>query len=352
MCGLRRLGTCMGGNVFIHQPFDKPGSKRRLSFTGEIGNDTAFMDPNPVPPAPACRLKFWGVRGSVPTPGPSTVSYGGNTSCIEVRADDEIIVLDAGTGIRPLGLALAAEFGQQPINLTLLISHTHWDHIQGFPYFTPAYNSRNHVRILGYEGARHGLANTLAGQMESSYFPVALTEMPGSIAIEELQRMEFSIGRVEVRSMIVNHPGVVVGYRLFTSGGSIAYVPDNEPFGREGGSHHPDPNIELASAENENRQLVEFIREADILVIDAQYEQAEYDAHVGWGHGCVDDVVRLAIAGNVKHCFLFHHDPNHDDERVALMLAHARALAEAHNSPIRIDAAREGEEVLLKKQAP
>src|ERR1700760_1773379 len=137
--------------------------------------------------AQANRFKFWGVRGSIPTPGPDTVHYGGNTSCIEVRADDEIIILDAGTGIRPLGLALVEEFKEKPLNITLLISHTHWDHIQGFPFFLPAYNASNKLRILGYEGARAGLATTFAGQMESPYFPIALQQMPGHIMINELK---------------------------------------------------------------------------------------------------------------------------------------------------------------------
>lgn len=296
-----------------------------------------------------CRLKFWGVRGSVPTPGASTVFYGGNTSCVEVRADNEIIILDAGTGIRLLGLALAEEFKDKPINLTLLLTHTHWDHIQGFPYFLPAYKAPNRVRILGYEGARLGLASTLAGQMESTYFPIALTEMPGSIVIEELKRWEFNVGAVRVRASVVNHPGLAVGYRLYTSGGSIAYLPDNEPFGREGGTHNPERSGEGESTEDTNTHLIEFIRDTDALIIDAQYVQEEYDEHIGWGHGCVDDVVRLAIAANVKHLFLFHHDPSHDDDYITKMVAHARDLATGH--PLTIDAAREGEEFVLKKEA-
>src|SRR5881396_4165249 len=124
------------------------------------------------------RLKFWGVRGSIPTPGPSTVQYGGNTSCVEIRADGEIIILDAGSGIRRLGLALAQEFKDQSLNLTLLITHTHWDHIQGFPFFVPAYDPQNKLRILGYEGAKKGLYSTLTHQMESPYFPVSLQHVP------------------------------------------------------------------------------------------------------------------------------------------------------------------------------
>src|SRR5205814_893995 len=179
---------------------------------------------------PSTRLKFWGVRGSIPVPGPSTIGYGGNTTCVEVRTDGEIIILDAGSGIRELGLALEQEFGGAPINLTLLLTHTHWDHIQGLPFFLPAYKAKNSIRVLGYEGARAGLATILAAQMEVPFFPVSWRDLPGTIKIQELKKMEFTIGKVRVRARFLNHPGVCAGYRLFTRDGSIAFLPDNEPF--------------------------------------------------------------------------------------------------------------------------
>src|SRR5438046_2491461 len=164
----------------------------------------------------------------LPVPGPATIRYGGNTSCVEVRADGEIIVLDAGTGIRRLGLALQKELGPGTIKLTLLITHTHWDHIQGLPFFSPAYNSKNLIRILGYEGARAGLGTILAGQMETPFFPVSLHQLPSHRAIQGLKAMEFQIGKVKVEAKFANHPGICAGYRLFTSAGSVAYMPDNE----------------------------------------------------------------------------------------------------------------------------
>lgn len=294
----------------------------------------------------ATRVKFWGVRGSIPSPGPQTVTYGGNTSCVEIRADGQLIVLDAGSGIRGLGQALDAEFKEAPIDLTLLISHTHWDHIQGFPFFLPAYHPKNRLRILGYEGARDGLAATLAGQMESPYFPIALKQMPGNIVIEELKEMQFAIGPVRVEACFSNHPGVCVGYRLFTSAGSIVYLPDNEsvhePATGTNGSETLPRTIE--------HRLAAFVKDADVLICDAQYTRGEYAAHVGWGHGCVDDVVRFAIAGNVKQLFLFHHDPAHDDAFVADMLAQARDLAAKAGGTLRVEAAREGEEITLVPQ--
>lgn len=284
-------------------------------------------------------IKFWGVRGGIPTPGPETVRVGGNTSCVEIRADGELIILDAGSGLRPLGRAIAAEFSESPVSLTLLITHTHWDHIQGFPFFVPAYSPRNHIRILGFEGARNDLQATLAGQMESPYFPIALAQMPGNIVIEELKSLRFEIGRISAEACHVNHPGVCVGYRLRTSNGSICYIPDHESAPLD--SMEPD-----SVAATIERKVIEFIRETDVLIIDSQYTAEEYRSHVGWGHGCVDDVVRVARAAGVKHLVLFHHDPGHDDDFMDGMLARARKLA--NGSDLRISLAKEGDSVLLK----
>ena len=265
--------------------------------------------------------------------------YGGNTSCIEVRADGQIIILDAGTGIRPLGLELAREFDGAPIDLTLLITHTHWDHIQGFPFFRPAYEPKNTIRVLGFEGALLGLGSTLAGQMESPYFPIALQQMPGNVVIEELQSFDFRIGPVHARATTVNHPGIAVGYRLETSGGAVAYLPDNELF------HEEQAGDSRTHVDLQNRKLIDFIHGADVLIIDSQYDSEEYKNHIGWGHGCVDDVVRLALLGKVKRLYLFHHDPAHNDAQIDAMLAHARELAAG--SALEVFAAMEGEVVTL-----
>jgi phosphoribosyl 1,2-cyclic phosphodiesterase/CheY-like chemotaxis protein len=297
-------------------------------------------------PDVSTRVKFWGVRGSIPAPGPDTVHYGGNTSCVEVRADGEIIILDAGSGIRPLGLELGRKAGEQPISATLLITHTHWDHIQGFPFFLPAYNPKNRLRILGVEGARASLAATLAGQMESPYFPIALKQLPGNIEIEELRERRAKIGRVRIEACQSNHPDVAFGYRLFTSAGSLVYLPDNETF-NELAAGRPD----CAERRERTRQLTDFIAGADLLICDAQYDAEEYKTHMGWGHGCVDDVVRFAMAGNVRALQLFHHDPAHDDRKITEMLDHARKLAAAEGSPLQIDAAREGAEFVIKAPA-
>ncbi|MFN2477381.1 MAG: response regulator [Chthoniobacterales bacterium] len=300
---------------------------------------------------PSTRIKLWGVRGSIPVPGASTVRYGGNTTCVEVRADGEIIILDAGSGIRLLGIDLEKEFGEEPIKLSLLITHTHWDHIQGLPFFQPAYNQKNEIRVLGYEGARAGLAAILAGQMETPFFPVSLRDLPGNIAIEELKEMEFSIGKVRVQSKFANHPGICAGYRLYTSGGSIAFFPDNEPYEllKLQIADRDQTNVKDARefAKAERAKLVEFLRDTDVLIMDAQYTDAEYQQHIGWGHGALSRVVSIALEAKVRKLILFHHDPQHDDAKVDEMLEGARLLALESGQALEVEAAQEGAELWL-----
>ena len=276
------------------------------------------------------QLKFWGVRGSLPTPGPGTVRYGGNTSCVEVRSGDDIIILDAGTGLRALGRALMREFKNSPLNLTLLLTHTHWDHIHGLPFFAPIYDPHCRLRILGCEGAQQGLMAALTGQMESTYFPVPFAKVPSNIEVEEFKELNFDIGPFCIRAQRANHPGLCVGYRLLSPDGLIAFFPDTEP--RTGG---------------EDREMIEFVRDADVLILDSQYEPAEYKKHLGWGHGCVDDSVALALKADVRHLSLFHHDPDHDDRRLDAMVARARKLVAKQKSKLKVDAAQEGMTIQL-----
>jgi phosphoribosyl 1,2-cyclic phosphodiesterase len=298
-------------------------------------------------PPMALQLKFWGVRGSIPTPGPSTVEYGGNTSCLELRAGGQIIILDAGTGLRLLGRELQAEYGEHPMELTLLLTHTHWDHIQGLPFFMPVYKPQNHLRILGYEGARNGLSSVLTSQMESPFFPINLNEVPANVRIEELKEMRFSLGPVQVQAFAAFHPGTCVGYRLSYHGRSIAFFPDNElPRGPVNNS--PSRNSSCGSVPEFIRQLSEFLRGTDVLVMDTQYDRQEYADHVGWGHGCVDEVIMLALRAQVRHLYLFHHDPDHDDAKVSEMVMDARRLVAAQKGSLTVDAAREGATVELK----
>ena len=296
----------------------------------------------------SARLRLWGVRGSIPVPGPSTLRYGGNTTCVEFRADGEIIVLDAGSGIRALGNELEREFNSKSIHVTMLSTHAHWDHIQGLPFFTPAYHEKNSLRLLGYKGVGGGFGAILSRQMAVPFFPVRLRDLPCDLSIQELTDMEFSVGPVRVRSRFVNHPGNCVGYRLDAGAVSIAFVPDNEPY--EFRKLHAEacaratPEQARKFAVTERAKLVEFLSGADILFLDAQYTDEEYQQHIGWGHGSLTTSVDLAVDAKVKKLLLFHHDPNHDDDTIDKMIDKARQLGRERRSKMEIDGAREGAE--------
>lgn len=355
----RQAAFAAGAHEYLTKPLDLAHLGETLSSLVNSG-PKEVAPPSAVNPDPAvapawagnegARLRFWGVRGSIPTPGPGTIHYGGNTSCIEIRADGQIIILDAGSGLRPLGQKLVEEFGSNPIELTLLLTHTHWDHIQGIPFFLPVYHPHNRIHILGYEGARHGLENVLSNQMESPFFPVGLREVPANVRIEELRDLQFEVGPVRVEAMFANHPGICVGYRLYTSMGSVCFFPDNEPHI----GHRRSPHASCAPAgaafefaRTQDQKLIQFIRGTEVLIMDTQYDCEEYLHHIGWGHGCLDDVVAIAIEAQVKRLFLFHHDPNHDDQRISSMLERARGQVAEARSTLLVDAAREGLEVKL-----
>ena len=366
----REAALQAGADECIVKPISQADLLRLLHSFHHAAEETARPPPRrhtmldkpdeEFPPLPSrgaipegCALiRFWGVRGSIATPGPSTLLYGGNTSCVEIRADGQLIILDAGTGIRPLGERLAAEFKDVPLSMTILITHTHWDHIQGLPFFDAAYNSKNRLRILGYEGARESLLAVLSSQMESPYFPVGWRSLPSHIEIQELKQQHFNIGPIEVDSIYLNHPGICVGYRINTPAGAIAYLPDNEPFQRY--KYHADPKAQSAPTEilefarRMDQKLVDFIQDAAVLIIDAQYDATEYQTRVGWGHGCVDDVVALALNANVKRLYLFHHDPGHDDAKVTSMVEWARQFVSALGETLPVEAARESAELLLE----
>jgi phosphoribosyl 1,2-cyclic phosphodiesterase len=300
---------------------------------------------------PSARLRLWGVRGSIPVPGPATLRYGGNTTCIEFRAEGEIIVLDAGSGIRALGNELEREFKSKPIRVTMLSTHAHWDHIQGLPFFLPAYNEKNSLQLLGYKGVGGGFGAILSRQMAVPFFPVRLRDLPCELSIQELTEMDFKIGPVRVRSRFVNHPGNCVGYRLDAGSGSIAFVPDNEPY--EFRKLHAEacaratPEQARKFAVTERAKLVEFLNKSDILFLDAQYTDEEYQQHIGWGHGSLTTSVDLAVDANVGQLLLFHHDPNHDDDMIDKMVDRARELVRERRSKMKVDAAREGSEFSL-----
>ncbi|HSH38411.1 MAG TPA: MBL fold metallo-hydrolase [Chthoniobacterales bacterium] len=287
-------------------------------------------------------LRFWGVRGSIPSPSPETTRYGGNTSCIEVRAGDQILILDCGSGLRALGAALAAEFKPGGFNATILISHTHWDHIQGLPFFAPAYAERNHLRIFAQPGSGTRVQKALNNQMEPMHFPVRFGDLPGIAGVDELPKEGKEFGALMVRTINLNHPGGCAGFRFEANGTSVAYLPDHEPY-------HSCTLSKKASAEQRNAQarLVKFVRGCDVLILDTQYDEAEYATRIGWGHGCIADSIATAVAADVGELVCFHHDPAHCDTKINDMVSRGRQLARDHGARLHVRGAREGEQLLI-----
>jgi phosphoribosyl 1,2-cyclic phosphodiesterase len=293
------------------------------------------------------RVRFWGTRGSVPTPGPSTVRYGGNTACVEVRTNaGEFIIFDSGTGIRELGLHLARQGGA--VSAHLMLGHTHWDHISGFPFFTPLFVPGNHVVIYGARDLDRSLRDVLAGQMHYTYFPVPLGDLRAEIEFSELEEGEIKIADTVVRTHYLNHTAVCMGYRVEADGVAVAYITDHEPYGFSGGSDGAVGNgLRHGAIHGGDQRLIDFVRGVDLLIQDAQYTREEYGARRGWGHSSTDYVTDVAVEAGARRVALFHHEPTHADDDIDRMVEDARQRARAAGSNVDVFAAAEGKEIEL-----
>ena len=315
------------------------------------GEVTASPVCSPEPPPviygsagePPVQVTFWGTRGSIAKAGPSTLRYGGNTSCVAVRsASGTLLVLDCGTGAHGLGQALIEDPDGPPAEGHLLISHTHWDHIQGLPFFAPLFEPDTLWHVYGPRGLAGSLSETLAGQMEYSYFPVTIEQLAATVDYHDLVEGTLEIGDVTVHTRYTNHPALTLAYRIEADGASVVYASDHEP-------NRPELAAGGDVTVNANeRDHVAFLQDADLLIHDAQYLAEEYPAKVGWGHSTAEYAVALARAAAVRRLVLFHHDPARADDRLDALLARARDHADQVGFGGEVAAATEGETIDLQ----
>jgi phosphoribosyl 1,2-cyclic phosphodiesterase len=273
------------------------------------------------------QIKFWGVRGSTPTPQMDNMRYGGNTSCVELRVGESIFVLDCGTGFRNLGKQLSAEFVDKPINAHIFLSHFHWDHIQGIPFFQPLYDRPENHFFFHSSSRSRSLQRAIEEQMTDPYFPVDMSEMAAHRNFYDIDEDKIAFGDCTVQTRWLNHPQGCLGYRVETPEGVVVYATDNEP-----GDEQFDKNV---------RSLAEG---ADVLIYDAQYLPDEYASRKkGWGHSHWREGVNVAMQSGAKKLVLFHHDPDHSDECIDKVVDQAKSYYAD------VTAAREGLILDLKK---
>ena len=297
------------------------------------------------------RVRFWGTRGSIATPGRDTNHFGGNTSCVELTtASGDVLILDCGTGARQLGAELMARY-QQAIHSNVLLGHTHWDHIQGFPFFAPAFVEGNSAAIYGPEGSSRSLHDVLAGQMEFTYFPIALSQLPAAISYHDLTEGIHAIGGARVATQFLNHPAMTVGYRIEADGVVVVYLVDHEPFSDQLWRAGAEPGRIESILHEGDRRHAKFMADADLVIHDAQYTPEEYGSKKTWGHSAYDYVVHIAAAAGVRRVALTHHDPSHNDRFVADMEHQARSLALQLGSQLEVFCAYEGCTLVLEPRS-
>jgi len=303
------------------------------------------------------KVRFWGVRGSIPVPGRTTNRYGGNTSCVEVRPrHGDPIIIDAGTGIRRLGKSLMEErFGEGKGSAAILISHTHWDHVQGLPFFSPLYRAGNQIEIFARQRDTH-LEAVFSQQHDAPYFPVPLSARQATTKFHEIiEGNDFTIGDAKISSARLNHPWIAIAYRIDVDHASVVYCADTAPFtdlllGTEfvhAPNMGPLPAHVLDELADMRRSLVALAKHADLLIYDTQFTPDEYKIRQHWGHSRPDDALEIARAAKVKQVALFHHAPLRSDEENDQILAHYRQVITDAHDPFTLVSAYEGLEIFL-----
>ena len=316
----RKRALELGANAFILKPVNE----------GRFVNQIERICKDRI------ELTFWGVRGTLPVPGPKTLRYGGNTSCVSMEfAKGNFLIFDAGTGIKALSDHLATQ-QRGRMDAKIFITHPHWDHINALPFFAPLYVQGNAIEIFGASHGEVGVAQLVSAQMDGVFSPITVHEFGASIRYRNLREECLEVDNIRIRSMLLNHPGTCIGYRVEYGKRSICYITDNELYPRNSGFH--------------NRQYVDkltrFVADADVMIIDSTYTDEEYVTRMHWGHSPVSETVMLAHDAGVKTMCLFHHDPDQSDADIDVKLRGARTLLERLDSRTRCVAPAENQ--LLK----
>ncbi len=293
---------------------------------------------HPIPSSHNSYIKFWGTRGSNPVSGAEYVRYGGNTSCLEVRSRDQLIIIDAGTGIRPLGDQIKVEANE---TIHLLLSHTHWDHLTGFPFFGPLYKKNCNVVIWAPVGFEKSTKELFDNMLAYAYFPVRLDEMKARVTFKELRdHHPISIGDIVIDTHFVNHPGPTVGFKIKTPKKTFGYITDNEMLlGYQG---HPNKIHLKHPLLAPHLSLIDFLKECDLIVHEAQYFPDEYNRKTGWGHSSIPNATVLLKYTGCREWIVTHHDPNHTDEILQKKLELHYDILKECNLHVHVDIAYDG----------
>ncbi|MAF08731.1 MAG: hypothetical protein CL389_12890 [Acidiferrobacteraceae bacterium] len=316
----QRQAKQLGADAFIVKPIETE------TFSGLIEEIMADR----------LQMTFWGVRGTLPVAGQRSLRYGGNTSCVTLDFPrGQRFIFDAGSGIKELSNAIMA--APEKMSAKIFVSHPHWDHINALPFFAPLFIPGNEFEVLGAAHAHITMRELIAAQMEDVYFPITMKEFGARVYFRDLNEGKYEIDGIPVKTIQLSHPGNCLGYRIDYRGRSICYITDNELFLPGDSSHNP----------HFVKRLTEFVSGTDALITDSTYTDAEYENKVGWGHSCVSQVVRLAHEAGVKTLYLFHHDPDQDDDAIDAKHAAAGELLASLESPTQLVSPRETQTVRI-----